>query len=311
MIHRIKPVFKDYIWGGTRLREDYGKISDLPVIAESWELSTHKDGESLLEESGQTLSVYLEANPKALGDYAQHYDRFPILIKLIDAKSNLSVQVHPSDEYAHIHEGDNGKTEMWYIVDAEEDSFIYYGFKEDMDAETFATAIADNTIEERLHKQPVRAGESYFIPAGTIHAIGAGCLIAEVQQNSNVTYRVYDYDRRDAEGNPRELHVEKAKLVTKLEKQNLDITFEPHLAVSEYFVVDLLEIDGEKELDINQDTFYHILCLEGNLRLQAEAEDEVFLAKGEGAFIDAATGTVCLKGEAKCLVTYLPSANQY
>lgn len=215
---KLIPACKDYLWGGTRLKEEFHKNSPLTSLAETWELAVHKDGQSTLED-GRTLGEYLnEIGPEGLGENCKKYDYFPLLIKFIDAKGDLSVQVHPNDAYARKHEGEFGKTEMWYVVDCTEGASLYYGFTRDITAEEYRTAIAEGTLTDLLNKVPVRRGDVFFIPAGTVHAIGAGILICEIQQNSNSSYRVYDYNRRDKNGNLRPLHIEKALEVSDLKK---------------------------------------------------------------------------------------------
>ena len=214
-IQKLYPVCKDYLWGGNKLKDKYGKITDCTPCAESWELSFHKDGKTLIED-GRALEDVVSA--EMLGSNLDDFSFFPMLIKFIDAKSFLSVQVHPSDDYALKNENSYGKTEMWYIVDAEEGAGIYLGFKEDVTIQQYEQAIKENKLTDLLNFYEVKSGECYFIPSGTIHAIGAGCLICEIQQNSNLTYRVYDYGRKDKDGKERELHVEKALKVTNLKK---------------------------------------------------------------------------------------------
>ena len=196
-ILKLKAPCKDYIWGGNRLREEYGKQLDSDRIAESWELSCHKDGQSVItggEFDGKTLSDYIAAKGKGvLGKNCGRFEYFPVLIKLIDAKDNLSVQVHPSNEYALRVEGEYGKTEMWYIVDCDPGAELLYGFKHEISKEEFAERIANNTLLEVTNNVPVHKGDVFFIESGTLHAIGKGILIAEIQQNSNTTYRIYDY----------------------------------------------------------------------------------------------------------------------
>ena len=208
---KLAPAFKDYLWGGTKLKTEFDKKSDLQKVAESWELSTHKDGQSIVangEFKGLTLSEYIEKNGReCIGKNAMAFEFFPILIKFIDAADNLSVQVHPSDEYALSNEGEYGKTEMWYVLDCEKDAFLYYGLNREITKEEFAERIKENMLLEVLNKVKVNKGDVFFINSGTIHAIGKGIVICEIQQNSNTTYRVYDYDRRDKNGNTRELHV--------------------------------------------------------------------------------------------------------
>ena len=236
-IQKLFPVCKNYLWGGNKLKEKYGKKTSCDPCAESWELSFHPDGKTLLAD-GKTLEESL--TKKELGENACDFPFFPVLIKFIDAQSNLSVQVHPSDDYALAFEHSYGKTEMWYIAEADDGAGIYLGFKRDITLEEYECAIKDNSLTELLNFYPVSVGECYFIPSGTIHAIGAGCLICEIQQNSNLTYRVYDYGRRDKNGRERELHVDKAKRVTDLKKYEPKQLSGNTLGVSKYFNVQKL-----------------------------------------------------------------------
>ena len=212
-IYKLDPAIKDNIWGGNKLRE-YGKNTDKDRIAESWELSFTNGGEAKIYD-GREMS---EAFPKdTWGEACQKFHAFPVLTKFIDAKDNLSVQVHPSDAYALENEGQFGKTEMWYVVDAEDGAGLYMGLERECGKDEFAAAVADGSVESLLSFKKVRQGDVYFIPSGTIHAIGAGVVIFEIQQNSTLTYRLYDYMRRDKDGNLRELHVDKAMKVSLLE----------------------------------------------------------------------------------------------
>ena len=192
----LKPAFKDYLWGGTRLRTEYGKDCGLDRIAESWELSAHKDGQSVVASgdlSGKTLTDYIDACGKEiLGSRGTAFEKFPILIKFIDAKQKLSVQVHPDDEYALANEGEYGKTEVWYVLSADEGAALYYGFNRKITKDEFLARISDNTVEDVLNRVEAKPGDVFFIKPGTGHAIGEGLLICEIQQNSNTTYRVYD-----------------------------------------------------------------------------------------------------------------------
>lgn len=202
---KLTPVLKDYLWGGSRLKELFGRDNGGGIIAESWEVSVHPDGLSRV--GSGTLADYIRANPFAVDGQGSP---LPVLIKYIDAKQNLSVQVHPDDAYARRVEGDNGKTEMWYVLRAAEGAGIYCGFRKDCSREELLARAKEGTVESLLNFIPVKEGDCYLIKAGTVHAIGAGCVICEIQQSSNVTYRVYDYNRRDASGNLRPLHLEKA-----------------------------------------------------------------------------------------------------
>ena len=212
---KLKSVYQEYIWGGSKIHELLHKdTGTLPRVAESWEVSTHPAGKSIVENGafrGKTLNEYFDQiGWGTAGRYAARNHQLPILIKYIDAKENLSIQVHPNDKYAKKHEGDNGKNEMWFVLAADEGAFIYLGFSRDVTKEEIKRRIADNTLEEVLNRVEVKPNEAFYIPAGTVHAIGAGCLICEVQQTSNVTYRIYDYGRTDENGKQRELHVKKA-----------------------------------------------------------------------------------------------------
>ncbi len=190
----LYPACKDYLWGGTRLREQYHKESEQQIIAESWELSCHPDGESVIAtgaHEGDTLRSFLAAHPQAAGEKAAAFGQFPLLIKFIDAAGDLSIQVHPDDTYARRVEGagQSGKTEMWYILDCKAGAALYYGFEHPVSAQQVRAAVKDGTITSLLHRVPVRPGDVFFIEAGTVHAIGAGMTLAEIQQNSNTTYR--------------------------------------------------------------------------------------------------------------------------
>ncbi len=304
---------KDYIWGGTRLRDEYGKKSDKDKLAESWELSCHKDGESVIENgefAGKTLSAYINESGKGvLGKKCERFEYFPILIKLIDAKDNLSVQVHPDNEYAMRVEGEYGKTEMWYIVDCEEGAELLYGFKHEITREEFAKRIADNTLLEVTNNVPVHKGDVFFIEAGTLHAIGKGILIAEIQQNSNTTYRIYDYGRVGADGKPRQLHVEKACEVTKLipptrstkpmgSPVKKDGYTETLLATSEYFNVNRLDVTEKAELEANKNSFNSLLVLDGEFTV-----GDLKLKKGDSAFVPAGYGKYTVKGSGEIILT--------
>ena len=210
----LRPTGKDYLWGGSRINDEFGKGIALEPLAETWECSTHPDGPSYAlggEFDGQSLSEILKANPDYLGTHPERGEGLPILIKFIDAKRDLSVQVHPTDEFAAAHEnGQRGKTEMWYVLDAAKDAKLVYGLRHDTDAEALRESIENGTVEKHLQTVPIAKNDVFFIEAGTIHAIGAGALIAEIQQSSNLTYRLYDYDRVDKNGHKRPLHVQKA-----------------------------------------------------------------------------------------------------
>ncbi len=307
---KLQPSFKDYIWGGNRLKSEYNKNYNGDVLAEAWELSCHKDGPSFItngEHKGKTLQEFLDQTGKSsLGSNCADFEEFPILVKLIDAKDDLSIQVHPDNNYALKNENQYGKTEMWYVVDCEENAFLYYGFSKEIDKAEFAKRIEENTLTEVLNAVPVQKGDVFFIEAGTIHAIGKEIVIAEIQQNSNVTYRVYDYGRVGVDGKPRDLHIEKAVDVTKREVLGRNKNATPHLADCEYFTVDKLYLDGKNinriEGKRSTATFIHFLFLDGNGTISSCGETVSF-TKGDSIFLTAENGNYVLDGKCEALLT--------
>lgn len=312
---KLVPAFKDYLWGGNKLVRDYNKKSDLEILAESWEVSSHPDGISIVDNGtfeGKTLVEYIASKgKKVLGKKGQTFDFFPILIKFIDAKQDLSIQVHPSDEYALEHEGQYGKTEMWYILEAEPGASVYYGTKNEISKDEYKDAIENNTILDVLNKVPVTKGDVIFVEAGTIHAIGAGIVICEIQQNSNVTYRVYDFDRKDVNGNTRELHIDKAVEVSTLVP--LDTSFKAQgdrvdhdsysqtlLVSHDLFKTELISLNGSLSFDVDDQSFVALICIEGELEIK-QGHDDIKLIKGESVFIDAETDDVQISGEGDLL----------
>lgn len=210
----LRPAGKDYLWGGKRLNDEYGKNIELSPLAETWECSTHPDGVSTVccgTFDKMELTAVIKAHPEYLGERHKGETTLPILVKLIDARKDLSVQVHPDDDYAKMKEhGQLGKTEMWYVLDAARDAKLIYGLRQDCTKKEMQKALAKGTVMKYLQKVPIHKDDLFFIPAGTIHAIGAGALVAEIQESSNLTYRLYDYDRIGKDGKKRELHIDKA-----------------------------------------------------------------------------------------------------
>ena len=294
-IEKLTPVFKDYIWGGNKLKEEYGKSCSLTPLAESWELSLHPDGEAKTED-GMPLSLAM--SNADMGKNVTRHPMFPVLTKFIDAKQDLSVQVHPSDEYALKNENSLGKTEMWYIVDCEDGAGIYLGMKRDVTRDEFETAINEKKLTELLNFIEVKKGECFFIPAGTIHAIGKGCLIYEIQQNSNITYRVYDYGRKDKNGNERELHVEKAKAVVNLNKYEPTVFDGDVLGKCEYFTAKHYAVNGGRLLSTSDETFHAVTAIDGFGEING-----VSFKKGDTVFIPANYGKYEIKGKAEVIVT--------
>ena len=320
-IVKLDPAFKDNLWGGTKLRTVFGKKCDYDVIGESWELSAHPDGQSRIATGrykGMLFNDYLSIIGKeALGWKCQAQDRFPVLIKFIDAKQALSIQIHPDDEYALENEGEYGKNEMWYVIDCEPDSYLYCGLSKEVSKEEIEERIKNNTITEVLNRIDVKPGDVVMVKAGTIHAIGAGILICEIQQNSNSTYRMYDYDRRDKFGNPRELHVAKALDVvdTKayVKDNNSEVMLEENenysqerLVQCKYFECFKYEIFKEVKLVVDEASFISVLFIAGEGTITEEASGESMSYKaGDSFFISAGKRTVTISGNGSCIVTHV------
>lgn len=308
---KLLPAFKDYLWGGTKLKEKYNKHSDLEKVAESWELSTHKDGPSTVsggEFDGMTLNEYIEKNKGCIGSSAEKFEYFPILIKFIDAHGNLSVQVHPNDDYALKAEGEYGKTEMWYVLEADKDASLYYGVSRKLSKDEFRERINNNTLLEVLNKVPVKKGDVFFIPSGTIHAIGKGIVICEIQQNSNTTYRVYDYGRLDKNGNPRELHIEKAIDVSNLSPSPVQKSPESGnnvvLASCNYFTVRKLTPESGMKITITDKCFHSLIITDGSCKLILNGKT-LDLIKGDSIFIPAQNGEYELIGNADVILSFV------
>ncbi len=315
----LKPSGKDYLWGGTRLNDEFAKDIDMYPLAETWECSTHPDGPSfVLNEpfKGMTLSEVLHEHPEYLGEKHQNQTELPILIKFIDAKEDLSIQVHPSDEYAYTHENKQlGKTEMWYVLDATKDAKLVYGLRKNVTKEELRKAIEKNTLTNLLQYVPIQKDDIFFIPAGTIHAISKGALVAEIQESSNLTYRLYDYDRIDKNNKKRELHIDKA-----LEVANLNYTEEPRqplrvlkyeqgkalelLSRCKYFEVYRMIVNTERKqiVTIQADSlsFRVLLCVNGCGMIYDEDEARPFY-KGDCIFIPANSKVITIHGKAQFL----------
>lgn len=313
-ILKLKPVLKDYLWGGERLKKDFGFESDLEKVAEGWMLSCHKDGKNLIdggEFNGQALDDIIERLGKEniVGTRSLDFPYFPVLIKLIDAKDNLSIQVHPDNEYAQRVEGEFGKTEIWYVLDAADDAQLVYGFKNEITSEEFRAAIESNTLMDVLNSVKVKKGDLFFIEAGTVHAIGKGTLIAEIQQNSNSTYRVYDYGRVGADGKPRELHVDKAVdvSVTKPPKYEIKPMGEPEdkdsyistlLTKCDLFTVNHYNVKNNITLKTDEKSFNHVLVVDGCGKINGRE-----LKKGDSFFIPANYGKYEISGKCEIIIT--------
>lgn len=307
------PALKDYIWGGTKLSTFYHKTSEMQRIAETWELSCHPNGQSVAANgplAGKTLPQVISAwGRQCLGKSAAS-ERFPILIKLIDAAADLSIQVHPDDAYAKKNEGESGKTEMWYIVDAEPGARLVYGFNRDLTRDQYRELIQTERLTEALNFVPVKKGDTFFIKAGMVHAIGAGLLIAEIQQNSDTTYRVYDYGRLGADGQPRPLHVDKAIEVSELSASVLPEADNPVVKLNGYTKQTLVEcpyfntyrLEGDNMLlNSGEDTFSSLVFIQGEGRITA-GDSSIGFKAGDTFFIPAGLGDYNVLGQCSMLL---------
>ncbi len=310
---RLIPAGKGYIWGGERLKTEYNKTLDVTPLAESWECSVHPDGMSVISGGiydGMTLKEVLDQNPAFLGEKSKD---LPILVKFIDAARDLSIQVHPDDDYARKNDGDNGKTEFWYVLDAEKDSELIYGFEHPMDRDRIKKAIEDGNLENMLHHIPVHKGDVFFVRPGTVHAIGKGIVLVEVQESSNLTYRLYDYDRVDKDGNKRPLHFDKA--VDVLDMDPVRIIRQPQRMVRyyfgcareilcrcEYFEVERIQVTKGFSFSVLDQSFQVLLCIDGNGGLETdETNRPVRFEKGTCLFLPADLGRCHIIGECTLL----------
>ncbi|MDD6019697.1 MAG: mannose-6-phosphate isomerase [bacterium] len=308
---KFEPYLKSVLWGGEKIAKYKGIVTDQHNIGESWEISGVDGHESVVAEGddkGLNLRQIIE---KYKGDlvgnavYAKYGDTFPLLVKIIDAKGDLSVQVHPDDTLAKARHNSYGKTEMWYIIDAEEGAPIYAGLSKQITPEEYEKLVAENAIMDVIARHDSHAGDLFFLPAGRIHAIGAGNLLAEIQQTSDITYRVYDFDRRDANGNPRELHTEQAK-------DAIDYTVYPEykseydrngksatpLVKCQYFDVKREIIDGVSTIDASTDSFMIIMCLDGEATITDNLGGVTHVKKGESILVPAVITSMKAEGKA-------------
>lgn len=317
----LKPVGKDYLWGGTRLNDDFSKNLPQNPLAESWECSTHPQGESIVATgafTGRTLRQVLIDHPEFLGSNHKGQQELPILVKLIDANKDLSVQVHPDDAYAAEHEnGALGKTEMWYVLDAEPGAQLVYGLKHSISSEELKKSAMDGTIVRHMHTVNVKPGDIFFIEPGTIHAIGHGILIAEIQESSNLTYRLYDYDRVDKNGNRRELHLHKAAEVANLQgisapRQPMRVLkYRPgcaqeHLCRCKYFEVSRMLLNTERirgfvGYSADENAYRVMLCTDGCGSIVMEDGENLPFFRGDCLFVPAGAEKIRFHGKAEFL----------
>lgn len=317
---RMRPCYKEYLWGGTRLRTEFGKQDAPEVTAESWELASHADGKSTVAEGALTGKTLAELDRLPCWGSECRDGDFPILVKLIDAKRDLSIQVHPSDATADRSAGEQGKAEMWYIVDCEPQAAIYFGFSQRVTKEEFLRRAEDGSICEVLNRVPVKRGDVFYILPGTIHAIGAGIMIAEIQQNSNTTFRVYDYQRRDANGNLRPLHLKRASEVVDYtpivpeECKANNVAVFPGFTIAEmfacrYFHASRIDVRERVTLKCDGTTFQHVLCVEGDGEI-AVGERRWNLYRGDSYFLPAAMGEYEIRGACRVLLSRIQERDE-
>ena len=314
----LEPAAKDYLWGGSRLNDDFGKGIDISPLAETWECSTHPDGESLV--NGEPLSRVLSRHPEWLGTHPLQTmggrPELPILIKLIDAQQDLSVQVHPDDTYALKHEGSLGKTEFWYVLAARDGAKLVYGFDQNVSERQLRRAIKNGKLDMLLNHVAVQKDDQFYIEAGTVHALGAGCLIAEIQESSNLTYRLYDYDRVGRDGKKRELHVDKAMEV--LNFRSSAVPRQPMrvlryrggwaselLTRCKYFQVERVLLNTELHRELvrfrtGESSFHALLCVDGCGSISGTGFMLNFF-KGDCIFVPAESIELKLHGKAQLL----------
>ena len=318
---KFEPILKPVIWGGSRLCEFKNIKPVKDGIGESWEISGVKGSISVISDGdlkGVSLSELLLGGKEQLVGkkvYEKYGNTFPLLIKFIDARDDLSIQVHPDDRLAKQRHNSFGKTEMWYVINAAPDAYLYSGFQKSITPDEYVERVKNNTFTETLQKYYVKPGDVFFLPAGRVHAIGAGCFVAEIQQTSDITYRIYDYNRKDADGNTRELH-------TNLAKDAIDYTVYPtykteylptpnhpvQLASCHYFTTNLLDLSLEINRDYSfLDSFVIFICIDGSCQITDDKGNSVVLKQGETLLIPADTNSVNVKPSAsvKLLETYI------
>jgi mannose-6-phosphate isomerase len=312
---KFEPVLKKIIWGGDKICRFKDLQPEENGIGESWEISHVKNNVSVVsngELKGKSLEELIETYGESLlgNSVIERFGTtFPLLIKFIDAKEPLSIQVHPNDELAKERHNSFGKTEMWYIVGAEKDAFLYSGFKQTLSSEEYLQSIADNTFVNYLQRYDVQADDVFFLPAGRVHAIGSGCFIAEIQQTSDITYRIYDYNRKDAQGNTRELHTELAKdaIDYKVYPEGYQLKYDPegakiqNLVACPYFKTGIIRAKkGDKLSFIHKDTFSIYICLEGKAELTDNNHYSVEIKQGETILVPAKIQCACLDMQTDC-----------
>ena len=313
---QFHPILKDRIWGGTKLKSYLNKPITTEITGESWEISTVENDVSVISNGffeGKTLNELIDNFPEEiLGTkvYKRFGKQFPLLFKYLDARDDLSIQVHPNDELAKKRHNSFGKTEMWYVMQADADAKLIVGFKEKSSPEQYLKNIKNNTIVDILDVKKVKQGDVFFLETGTIHAIGAGIVIAEIQQTSDITYRIYDFDRKDASGNTRELHVDLALEAINYNRVEAQKDYSKVPNVSNvivncpYFTTNFIPLDGEITIAKNQQSFTVYMCVAGSFELLYR-EDKYQYKIGDTILIPAKMSGFEIKGKASVLEIYI------
>ncbi|WP_395050142.1 type I phosphomannose isomerase catalytic subunit [Flavobacterium sp.] len=313
---QFEPILKERIWGGTKLKSVLNKPITSKVTGESWEISTVEGDVSVVSNgilAGKSLNELIDSNPEdILGTdvYKRFGKQFPLLFKYLDAREDLSIQVHPNDELAKKRHNSFGKTEMWYVMQADKEARIIVGFKENSNANEYLENLKNKTLLSILDDVKVKTGDVFFLETGTVHAIGAGLVIAEIQQTSDITYRLYDFDRVDSHGNSRELHVDlalEAINYNKIEtKKSYNTTLNQSNAVLDcpYFKTNFLPLDGKVEVNKNGKTFTVYMCVDGNFEIESN-HTKFQYKKGDTVLIPAALNSFILNGKASILEIYI------
>ena len=303
---RLKPVYKNYLWGGHKLIDSWGKRPEHETLAESWELASHNDGDNIILDGpcmNMTLSESVKKYPEIVSSEFKADSVFPLMVKLIDSQLPLSIQVHPDNEYARIHEHSMGKVESWYILNHNEGAYIYLGLKQSITRDELEYAIKNNTLTNYLNKIYVNDGDVYFIPAGTIHAIGEGVTLAEIQENSNITYRVYDYGRIGADGKPRELHIMKALDVANLEPVSMTPPGRTGNVIVECEEFRVERVNAPYYWKTGNKGFRFILCIKGECVFRC-GDVSYEIQKGGNVFVPSdCENDFMIEGYGECLIT--------
>jgi mannose-6-phosphate isomerase len=313
---QFEAILKERIWGGEKLKSVLNKPITSSITGESWELSTVEGDVSVIangDYKGKALTDLINEYPnEVLGTavYKRFGNQFPLLFKYLDAREDLSIQVHPNDELAKKRHNSFGKTEMWYIMQADQDARIIVGFKEDSSSKEYLEHLENNTLVSILDDVKVKSGDVFFLETGTVHAIGAGLVVAEIQQTSDITYRLYDFDRKDAQGNTRELHVDLALEAINYNKVNTFKEYTKEVNQSNtivdcpYFTTNFLPLDGEKAMTKTGETFTVYMCIEGSFEMEHNKVKYNY-KKGDTVLIPAAMNEFVLSGKASILEIYI------